>query len=130
MPMDFAILTAVGTVISIQLPSVHLDNLLLYFQLFSWLGDRNCHYALLTTVIAVISIQLPSVYLYNLLLYFQLFSWLGDRNRHYIILAAVVAVMSIQGYANLRQQWSIIGEYSNVPLEELVDWITTKTPKG
>jgi hypothetical protein len=34
------------------------------------------------------------------------------------------------GYANLQQQWSILGEYSNPAMEELFDWVTKHTSKG
>eukprot|EP00069_Balaena_mysticetus_P012486 bmy_07428T0 len=35
--------------------------------------------------------------------------------------------MSIQGCANLHNQWSIIGEFNNLPQEELIQWIQYNT---
>ncbi|KAI0208676.1 putative C-mannosyltransferase DPY19L1 [Lamellibrachia satsuma] len=58
----------------------------------------------------------------------QLFGWVGDRKKHYAIIAAIVATMSFQGAANLSHQRSIVGEFSNPPLEELVEWINVKLP--
>ena len=46
------------------------------------------------------------------------------------LVAVILALMSIQGYSNLTQQWSIMGEFSNYPLEQVVEWINHKTPKG
>ncbi|XP_060064566.1 probable C-mannosyltransferase DPY19L1 [Ylistrum balloti] len=59
----------------------------------------------------------------------QLFSWIGSRERQLAIVVLVLAGMSVQGIQNLQHQWSIMGEYSNYPLEELVEWIQAKTPK-
>ncbi|OWF50081.1 probable C-mannosyltransferase DPY19L1 [Mizuhopecten yessoensis] len=59
----------------------------------------------------------------------QLFSWIGSRERQLAIVFLVLAGMSVQGIQNLQHQWSIMGEYSNYPLEELVEWVQTKTPK-
>ena len=64
------------------------------------------------------------------LLFLQFFGWLGDRNRQYAVLGVVMALASVQGYANLSQQWSVMGEFSNVPQEHLVEWINTNTPSG
>jgi len=38
--------------------------------------------------------------------------------------------MSYQGIANLKHQWSILGEFSNQPQEQLVEWIKAKTPQS
>ncbi len=60
----------------------------------------------------------------------QLFGWLGERSRQLSVVMVILGLMSIQGYQNLTQQWSIMGEFSNYPLEELVEWINLKTPAG
>lgn len=36
--------------------------------------------------------------------------------------------MSYTGIANLNHQWSILGEFSNIQQEELVEWIKARTP--
>ncbi|XP_033761456.1 probable C-mannosyltransferase DPY19L1 [Pecten maximus] len=59
----------------------------------------------------------------------QLFSWIGSRERQLAIVFLVLAGMSVQGIQNLQHQWSIMGEYSNYPLEELVEWVESRTPK-
>ena len=41
-----------------------------------------------------------------------------------------MAGASVQGCANLSHQWNIIGEFSNVPQEQLVEWINTQTQAG
>ncbi|XP_053374702.1 probable C-mannosyltransferase DPY19L1 [Mercenaria mercenaria] len=60
----------------------------------------------------------------------QIFGWLGNREKHYAILTVLLACMSYQGIANLQHQWSILGEFSNMPLEELVEWTKANTPKN
>ncbi|KAL3831444.1 hypothetical protein ACJMK2_023195 [Sinanodonta woodiana] len=59
----------------------------------------------------------------------QFFSWMGKTEKHFTILAALLACMSYQGiFFNLQHQWSIMGEFSNYPLEQLVEWIKAETP--
>uniref|UniRef100_A0A8P4GF21 Dpy-19-like 1, like (H. sapiens) n=1 Tax=Dicentrarchus labrax TaxID=13489 RepID=A0A8P4GF21_DICLA len=53
----------------------------------------------------------------------QLFGWIGERFKHQIGVFAVMAIMAVQGVANLQAQWAIIGEFSNLPQEELLTWI-------
>lgn len=58
----------------------------------------------------------------------QLFGWVGDRFKHHVAVFAVMAIMAVQGVANMQAQWAIIGEFSNMPQEELLDWIQENTP--
>ncbi|XP_074801454.1 protein C-mannosyl-transferase DPY19L1 isoform X3 [Natator depressus] len=37
------------------------------------------------------------------------------------------AIMAIEGSANLQNQWNIMGEFSNLPQEELLEWIKSST---
>ena len=70
------------------------------------------------------------IYLFfNFFLFFssKFFQWVGSQQRHLAILGVIAAMMSVQGIANLQQQRSILGEFSNVHLEQLVDWINLKT---
>ncbi|XP_008289498.1 dpy-19-like 1, like [Stegastes partitus] len=57
----------------------------------------------------------------------QLFSWIGEKFKHQITVFAFMAIMTVQGAANLHAQWGIIGEFSNLPQEELLDWIQDNT---
>ncbi|XP_063449444.1 probable C-mannosyltransferase DPY19L2 isoform X5 [Pan paniscus] len=57
----------------------------------------------------------------------QLFGWLFRRVRFEKVIFGILTVMSIQGYANLCNQWSIIGEFNNLPQEELLQWIKYST---
>ncbi|EDO33159.1 predicted protein [Nematostella vectensis] len=59
----------------------------------------------------------------------QFFSFLGDRRRHQAIVIALIAVMSVQGFSNLKTQFNTTGEYNNPEMEELVEFITTRTQK-
>ncbi|KAI9515427.1 hypothetical protein NQZ68_026161, partial [Dissostichus eleginoides] len=58
----------------------------------------------------------------------QLFGRVGDRFKHQVAVFAVMAIMAVQGVANMQAQWAIIGEFSNMPQEELLDWIQENTP--
>jgi hypothetical protein len=40
----------------------------------------------------------------------------------------LVAAMSVQGLANLSAQRAIVGEYSDVQLEEMLEWINASVP--
>uniref|UniRef100_A0A3Q0T2S8 Dpy-19-like 1, like (H. sapiens) n=1 Tax=Amphilophus citrinellus TaxID=61819 RepID=A0A3Q0T2S8_AMPCI len=57
----------------------------------------------------------------------QLFGWIGEKFKHQTVVFAVMAIMAIQGMTNLQAQWAIIGEFSNLPQEELLDWIQENT---
>uniref|UniRef100_A0A2K5IIZ5 Dpy-19 like 2 n=1 Tax=Colobus angolensis palliatus TaxID=336983 RepID=A0A2K5IIZ5_COLAP len=57
----------------------------------------------------------------------QLFGWLFRRVPFEIVIFGILTMMSIQGYANLRNQWNIIGEFYNLPQEELLQWIKYNT---
>ncbi|XP_076460518.1 protein C-mannosyl-transferase DPY19L1-like [Babylonia areolata] len=48
---------------------------------------------------------------------------------HSAVLVALLAGMGVAGYSNLAHQRSVIGEFSNYPMEELVEWIKASTPK-
>lgn len=60
----------------------------------------------------------------------QLFGWIGEKFKHQIVVFAIMAIMAVQGVANLQAQWAIIGEFSNLPQEELLDWIQDNTQPG
>ncbi|XP_070566148.1 LOW QUALITY PROTEIN: protein C-mannosyl-transferase DPY19L1-like [Ptychodera flava] len=57
----------------------------------------------------------------------QFFGFVGDKARHYAFLAILVAVMSAAGIGNLQHQWSIRGEYSDMPQELLLEWAKANT---
>uniref|UniRef100_A0A2I3TQX2 Dpy-19 like 2 n=1 Tax=Pan troglodytes TaxID=9598 RepID=A0A2I3TQX2_PANTR len=56
-----------------------------------------------------------------------LFGWLFRRVRRENVIFGILTVMSIQGYANLCNQWSITGEFNDLPQEELLQWIKYNT---
>ena len=55
---------------------------------------------------------------------------LKSREMQLGILAVIVALMSVKGVENIREQRNIMGEYQNVALEELVDWVNENLPKN
>lgn len=60
----------------------------------------------------------------------QLFGWIGGKEKQYAVITVLLACMTVEGIQNIWHQWSIMGEYSNYPLEELVEWIKVQTPKS
>nr|XP_025040939.1 probable C-mannosyltransferase DPY19L1 isoform X3 [Pelodiscus sinensis] len=57
----------------------------------------------------------------------QLFGWLFVKIQPKILVFAILAIMAIEGSANLQNQWNIMGEFSNLPQEELLEWIKSNT---
>ncbi|XP_063055665.1 dpy-19-like 1, like [Engraulis encrasicolus] len=57
----------------------------------------------------------------------KMFAWIGDKFKHQLAIFAILSIMAMQGTANLQAQWGIMGEFSNVPQEELLEWISTHT---
>ncbi|KAH9489657.1 hypothetical protein Btru_056261 [Bulinus truncatus] len=85
------------------------------------------------TVMALLIMRLklfwtPHLCLYSSLLASRHVFSLGTKEKHYAIVTALVACMAWTGINNLQVQLSRVGEFSNVPLEELVEWIKAKTP--
>ncbi|XP_030060393.1 protein C-mannosyl-transferase DPY19L1 [Microcaecilia unicolor] len=57
----------------------------------------------------------------------QLFGWLFSKFHPQIIIFTILALMAIQGSSNLQKQWSIMGQFSNLPQEELLEWVKVNT---
>ncbi|NWU67662.1 D19L1 mannosyltransferase, partial [Pterocles burchelli] len=57
----------------------------------------------------------------------QLFGWLFCKIQPKTLVFAILALMAIEGSANLQTQWNIMGEFSNLPQEELLEWIKANT---
>ncbi|KAM8811750.1 protein C-mannosyl-transferase DPY19L1 [Eudromia elegans] len=57
----------------------------------------------------------------------QLFGWLFSKIQPKILVFAMLAMMTIEGSSNLQTQWNIMGEFSNLPQEELLEWIKVNT---
>ncbi|XP_034985310.2 probable C-mannosyltransferase DPY19L1 isoform X1 [Zootoca vivipara] len=57
----------------------------------------------------------------------QLFGWLFSKIQPGTLVLAILAMMAFEGVANLQREWSIVGEFSNLPQEELLLWIKQKT---
>ncbi|XP_066483432.1 protein C-mannosyl-transferase DPY19L1-like isoform X2 [Tiliqua scincoides] len=57
----------------------------------------------------------------------QLFGWVFSKIPSGAVFIAILAVMAFQGKANLQKEWDIVGEFSNLPQEELLLWINANT---
>ena len=51
-----------------------------------------------------------------------------SRSTQFGLLVGLVAAMSVQGVANIKEQRGIMGEYQNVQLEQLIEWINKSLP--
>ncbi|CAL1546396.1 unnamed protein product [Lymnaea stagnalis] len=71
----------------------------------------------------------PHLCLYSSLLASRQIFPLGKKETHMMVLAALLACMAFTGFSNLQVQLSRLGEFSNLPQEELVEWIKAKTPE-
>ncbi|XP_064614420.1 protein C-mannosyl-transferase DPY19L1-like [Liolophura sinensis] len=60
----------------------------------------------------------------------QVFGWVGGRERHFALVSLILAGMSVQGVNHLSYQWGILGEFSNYPMEEMVEWVKANTPQN
>ncbi|XP_025029658.1 probable C-mannosyltransferase DPY19L1 isoform X2 [Python bivittatus] len=57
----------------------------------------------------------------------QLFAWVFYKIQPGTLVLAILAMMAFEGIANLQKEWSIVGEFSNLPQEELLLWIKANT---
>ena len=65
-----------------------------------------------------------------LIIIFQLLRWFGSRTRHQFVLAVIIAMAAVQGVKNIYDEQAILGEFSNIDMERLVEWITKNTKEG
>lgn len=54
--------------------------------------------------------------------------FIKSRSVHWALIVALISGMSVSGLRNLKEQRSVIGEYSNPPLEDLINWVLKETP--
>ncbi|RXM29881.1 putative C-mannosyltransferase DPY19L1 [Acipenser ruthenus] len=73
------------------------------------------------------TLLVPVILCVSVIIIEKLFGWIKWKYNHHGMVLVIIVVMSVQGFANLRNQWSIIGEFSNIPQEELLEWIKANT---
>ena len=138
---------------TLLLPSAVVGCALVVLQYGSWLWRRTTEespaqapcdpaplYNLLQTlayaVMAVLIMRLklfltPHLCLMAALLASSKFvPWFRSREIQLTVLAVLVALMSVKGLENISDQRQIMGEYQNVGLEELIDWINQNLPES
>ncbi|KAJ6662048.1 hypothetical protein lerEdw1_012895 [Lerista edwardsae] len=59
----------------------------------------------------------------------QLFGWVFCKVSPGTLAIAILALMAYEGTANIQKEWNIVGEFSNLPQEELLLWIKAHTKK-
>uniref|UniRef100_A0A8C7P351 C-mannosyltransferase DPY19L1 n=1 Tax=Oncorhynchus mykiss TaxID=8022 RepID=A0A8C7P351_ONCMY len=57
----------------------------------------------------------------------QLFGWIGEHFKSHITVFGILSIMAIQGVANFQSQRGIVGDFSNLPQEQLLEWINANT---
>ncbi|CAB3363576.1 Hypothetical predicted protein [Cloeon dipterum] len=105
--------------------SKFVDAEVLYFIL------QTASFALMAAMIMRLKLFLtPNLcILASLLASRKFFSVIKSRAVHWAVIAVVLSGMCVRGMQNLSHQRSIMGEYSNLALEQLLDWVETETPK-
>ncbi|XP_042329167.1 probable C-mannosyltransferase DPY19L1 [Sceloporus undulatus] len=57
----------------------------------------------------------------------QLFGWIYHKIPRRTFVLAILALMAGEGIRNLQKDWSMVGEFSSLPQEELLLWIKANT---
>uniref|UniRef100_A0A803YAZ4 Dpy-19 like C-mannosyltransferase 1 n=1 Tax=Meleagris gallopavo TaxID=9103 RepID=A0A803YAZ4_MELGA len=87
-------------------------------------------------VVFVVIVKRVSIFIFLQVIYHALqllaysvllFGWLFCKIQPRTLVFAILALMAIEGSANLQTQWNIMGEFSNLPQEELLEWIQVNT---
>uniref|UniRef100_A0A673MQD6 Probable C-mannosyltransferase DPY19L1 n=1 Tax=Sinocyclocheilus rhinocerous TaxID=307959 RepID=A0A673MQD6_9TELE len=100
-----------------------------------------CHYELVYHSLQLVAFALLAVLIMRLKLFLtphmcimsclicsrQLFGWVGEKFKLQLTVVGILSIMAVQGVTNLQSQWDIIGEFSNFPQEELLEWIKDNT---
>uniref|UniRef100_A0A674DAM2 Dpy-19-like 1, like (H. sapiens) n=1 Tax=Salmo trutta TaxID=8032 RepID=A0A674DAM2_SALTR len=63
----------------------------------------------------------------SLICFRQLFGWIGEHFKRHITVFGILSIMAIQGVANFQSQRGIVGDFSNLPQEQLLEWINANT---
>ncbi|XP_063219260.1 protein C-mannosyl-transferase DPY19L1 isoform X2 [Bacillus rossius redtenbacheri] len=112
----------------------------------SWNGKRkksSTFPAILFNTIMLVPFTVMAVLMMRLKLFFsphlcvmtallasrKCFWFLNRQEIHWTLIALLISGMSITGLKNLNEQHSIVGEYSNVELEELLLWVNSTTSR-
>uniref|UniRef100_A0AAX7V2X6 Dpy-19-like 1, like (H. sapiens) n=1 Tax=Astatotilapia calliptera TaxID=8154 RepID=A0AAX7V2X6_ASTCA len=122
----------------LETPVRYLKTLLLPINVLvvALIAGRMVYHSLQLVAFAVLAILIMRLKLFltphmcimaSLICSRQLFGWIGEKFKQHTVVFAVLAIMAIQGMTNLQAQWAIIGEFSNLPQEELLDWIQENT---
>uniref|UniRef100_A0A8C1F6S1 Dpy-19-like 1, like (H. sapiens) n=2 Tax=Cyprinus carpio TaxID=7962 RepID=A0A8C1F6S1_CYPCA len=111
---------------------VHLDGLNAEHQFRVWLVYHSLQlvaFAVLAVLIMRLKLFLtPHMCIMSCLICSrQLFGWVGGKFKLQLTVVGILSIMAVQGIANLQSQWGIIGEFSNFPQEELLEWVKDNT---
>uniref|UniRef100_A0A8C2EEY6 Dpy-19-like 1, like (H. sapiens) n=1 Tax=Cyprinus carpio TaxID=7962 RepID=A0A8C2EEY6_CYPCA len=111
---------------------VHLDGLKAEHQFRVWLVYHSLQlvaFAVLAVLIMRLKLFLtPHMCIMSCLICSrQLFGWVGGKFKLQLTVVGILSIMAVQGIANLQSQWGIIGEFSNFPQEELLEWVKDNT---
>uniref|UniRef100_A0A673UC44 Dpy-19 like 2 n=1 Tax=Suricata suricatta TaxID=37032 RepID=A0A673UC44_SURSU len=115
-----------------------------YLKMFTicfWVQDKSCNGNLIFHTLQLLAFTVLAILIMRLKLFLtphmcvmaslicsrRLFGWVFCRVRFENVIFGILAVMSLQGCINLHNQWSIIGEFNNLPQEELIQWIKYNT---
>uniref|UniRef100_A0A4W4FK59 Dpy-19-like 1, like (H. sapiens) n=1 Tax=Electrophorus electricus TaxID=8005 RepID=A0A4W4FK59_ELEEL len=129
-------------VVGIIAGKVRHRSLNYFTQLLQHFSSRMCsmvYHSLQLVAFAVLAVLIMRLKLFltphmclmaSLICSRQLFGWVGEKARQHIVVLVILSIMAVQGVANLQNQWGIMGEFSNLPQEDLLEWIKENTPQN
>nr|XP_047136103.1 probable C-mannosyltransferase DPY19L1 [Hydra vulgaris] len=99
-----------------------------YTEHFYWLLQTVAFMIMSVMIMRLKLFGTPSLcILASLLASKQIFGFIGQRSVQYSVIFLLLAGMTYQGYKNLNHQFSMKGSYSNVEMENLIEWINANT---
>uniref|UniRef100_A0A674DZR6 Dpy-19-like 1, like (H. sapiens) n=1 Tax=Salmo trutta TaxID=8032 RepID=A0A674DZR6_SALTR len=117
----------------IFIKTIQLDILTSHNFFKSFTGQKCCLQLIAFAVLAMLIMRLKlfltphMCIMASLICSKQLFGWIGEKFKLHMMVFGILSIMAIQGAANLQAQWGIMGEFSNLPQEQLLDWIKDNT---
>ena len=138
---------------TLLLPSAVLGCVLVVLQYASWLWKKTteesptqapCDPAPLYNLLQTLAYAVMAVLIMRLKLFLtphlclmagflassKFVPWFRSREIQLTVLVVLVALMSVKGLENIQEQRQIMGEYQNIGLEELIDWINQNLPES
>uniref|UniRef100_A0A8C7HMW4 Probable C-mannosyltransferase DPY19L1 n=1 Tax=Oncorhynchus kisutch TaxID=8019 RepID=A0A8C7HMW4_ONCKI len=123
-------------IVIVAIISGKVRHIILDFDIAAHLSPFECILYLQLVAFAVLAILVMRIKLFlaplmclmaSLICSRQLFGWIGEHFKCHITVFGILSIMAIQGVANFQSQRGIVGDFSNLPQEQLLEWINANT---